>query len=69
MTFTTGATVQRVFFTEQHRVLQWEHDGTTEPLDTERDIFDEKPSAVWDAYSAVLEAAHLRAWIDELCGR
>lgn len=67
MTFTGPAGVHRLEFTEQHRMLQWVHDGKTEPLDRPQDIFDGKSSKIWDAYSAVLDAAGLRAWIDEAC--
>lgn len=69
MTFTGPAGVHRLEFTEQHRMLQWVHDGRTEPLDRPQDLFEGKSSAIWDAYSAVLDAAGLRAWIDEACGR
>lgn len=69
MTFTGPAGVHRLEFTEQHRMLQWAHDGKTEPLDRPQDLFEGKSSAIWDAYSAVLDAAGLRAWIDEACGR
>lgn len=70
ITFTTPGGVQKIGFTDQHRMLQWEHDGKVEPLDTPHDIFeDSKPSEIWDAYNAVLEAADLRAWIDDSCGR
>ncbi|MBL8622835.1 MAG: hypothetical protein JNK64_16080 [Myxococcales bacterium] len=69
MTFTGPAGVHRLEFTEQHRMLQWVHDGKTEPLDRPQDIFDGKSSAIWDAYSAVLDAAGLRPWIDQACGR
>lgn len=69
MTFTGPAGVHRLEFTEQHRMLQWTHDGTTEPLDRPQDLFEGKSSAIWDAYSAVLDAAGLRAWIDAACGR
>ena len=69
MTFTGPAGVHRLEFTEQHRTLQWAHDGKTEPLDRPQDLFEGKSSAIWDAYSAVLDAAGLRAWIDAACGR
>jgi hypothetical protein len=69
MTFTGPAGVHRLEFTDQHRRLQWVHGDEVTPLDRPQDLFDGKASAIWDAYSAVLTAAGLRAWIDEACGR
>ncbi len=69
MTFTGPAGVHRLEFLEQHRMLQWAHDGKVEPLDRPQELFEGKSSAIWDAYSAVLDAAGLRAWIDQACGR
>jgi hypothetical protein len=69
MTFTGAAGVHRLAFTDQHRVLHWEHDGERAPLDVPHDVFEDKSSAVWGAYTAVLDAAGMRAWIDAACDR
>ncbi|MBK9034889.1 MAG: hypothetical protein IPL61_27100 [Myxococcales bacterium] len=68
MTFTGPAGIHRLVFTDQQRQLQWEHDGVTTPLDHPQDL-SEHGSKIWEAYTAVLGAAGLRAWIDEACDR
>lgn len=69
MAFTTPAGIYQLGFTDQHRKLVLEHDQDSIPLDRDQDIFDGQPSEIWEAYSAVLVAAGLPAWIDAMCDR
>lgn len=66
MRFTTATTSYRLAFTDQHRQLSLEHDGDSELLDVPQDSL-ERGSPLWTAYSDVLQALGLRAWLDEAC--
>lgn len=70
MTFATPSGTYQLAFEDQHRKLVFTHDrDEAVPLDRDQDLFDGKPSPIWLAYTAVLEAAGLPAWIDAMCDR
>ncbi|HVV82406.1 MAG TPA: hypothetical protein VHE35_04975 [Kofleriaceae bacterium] len=70
MTFTGPSGAYKLEFTDQHRKLQWSHGSESVPLDSDQDILGEgKPSAIWEAYMAVLDSAGMSKWIDDLCKR
>ena len=70
MTFRGPAGTWTLGFTDQHRMLELEHDGAREAVSSPHGFSeDEGPATVWDAYQAVLAAAQLGRLVDEQCGR